>query len=127
MSTIRCVYEQDPGFPATDQHPSAARFQISVGRWRFCDAIGGQPSQAELDAFLGTDAAGQAQAARLATDAADLAAAKIDNAIMALVNSTPAQLRTFAQNNFPSLTLAEQNRLGVILNILAVAVRPQVR
>lgn len=64
---------------------------------------------------------------RLVLDESERAAAKLDAAIMALVNSTPAQLMSFARNNFPTLTLAEQNRIGTILNILAVAVRPVVR
>jgi len=64
---------------------------------------------------------------RKVLDEQERASAKLDSALMALVNSTPAQLVTFARNNFPTLTLAEQNRLGTILNILAVAVRPQVR
>lgn len=64
---------------------------------------------------------------RRAADETERAAAKLDAALMALVDSTPAQLQTFAQNNFPSLTVAERNRMGTILNILAVAVRPHVR
>lgn len=64
---------------------------------------------------------------RFALDEQERAATKVDATIMALVNSTPAQLMIFARNNFPSLTLAEQNRIGLILNILAVAVRPHVR
>lgn len=124
MSTIRCIYTAAPKFPAADQHPDAVRYQVGA---LFVDAIGGQPTQAEIDAVLGTDAAALALKQRLADDAAELAAAKVDNAIQQLVNSTPAQLMTFARNNFPTLTLAEQNRLGMILNILAVAVRPHVR
>lgn len=49
MSTIRCIFDQEPTFPATDQHPDAARYQVG-GRW--VDAIGGQPTQAEVDAIL---------------------------------------------------------------------------
>jgi predicted ATP-grasp superfamily ATP-dependent carboligase len=64
---------------------------------------------------------------RKVLDAQETAAAKVDATILQLVNATPAQLMTFARNNFPSLTLAEQNRIGMILNILAVAVRPQMR
>lgn len=64
---------------------------------------------------------------RLVQDAADRLAARQDAAIMALVDATPLQLIGWARNNFPSLTLEEQNRMGLILNILAVAVRPQVR
>jgi hypothetical protein len=64
---------------------------------------------------------------RLVLDAEERAAAKIDAALMTLVNSTPAQLQTFAQNNFSSLTVAERNRMAIILNIIAIAVRPLVR
>ena len=49
MSTIRVIYEKDPGFPATDQHPAAVRYQVGN---RIVDAIGGQPTQAEVDAIL---------------------------------------------------------------------------
>lgn len=52
MSTIRAMYEKDPGFPATDQHPNAVRYPIIAGVYRFADAIGGQPTQAEVDALL---------------------------------------------------------------------------
>src|SRR3954468_22732391 len=59
---------------------------------------------------------------RLVLDEQERIAAKVDATILSLVNSTPSQLMTFARNNFPTLTLAEQNRIGMILNILAVAV-----
>lgn len=49
MSTIRCIYQQQPKFPATDQHPAAVRYQVGG---LFVDAIGGQPTQAEIDAVL---------------------------------------------------------------------------
>lgn len=65
--------------------------------------------------------------ARSQTDRAERLQAKLDAAVMALVDATPAQLVTYARNNFPSLTLAEQNRLGTMLFILAVAVRPLMR
>lgn len=61
MSTIRCVYEQLPKFPATDQHPDAVRFFVSP---HWVDAIGGQPTQAEIDAVLSRDAVALAEAAR---------------------------------------------------------------
>lgn len=64
---------------------------------------------------------------RLVIDDSERDAAKTDAAILALVNSTPSQLMTFANNNFPSLTTAERNKIGIILNILAVAVRPAIR
>ena len=64
MSTIRVIYEKDPGFPATDQHPDAVRYQVGT---KFVDAIGGQPTQAEVDAVLGLDAASIAEATRVAS------------------------------------------------------------
>lgn len=47
MSEVKAVYASDPGFPATAQHPLAARFV--VGGY-VVDAIGGLPTQAEVDA-----------------------------------------------------------------------------
>ena len=64
---------------------------------------------------------------RLVLDAEERAAARLDSAILNLADATPFQLRQWAQNNFPSLTLAEQNKLGTLLAILAVAVRPEIR
>jgi hypothetical protein len=124
MSTIRCIYTEQPRFPATDQYPDAVRYQIGA---LWIDAIGGQPTQAEIDVVLGIDAAGTALKQRLATDEAERQQAQIDATILGLVNSTPAQLMNYARNNFPTFTLAEQNRIGMMLNIIAVAVRPQVR
>lgn len=49
MSTIRCMYEKEPHFPATDQHPAAVRYQVA-GYW--VDAIGGMPTQSEIEALL---------------------------------------------------------------------------
>ncbi len=49
MSTIRCVYDQEPSFPSSDQHPDALRYFIG-GKW--VDAIGGQPTAQEVTNFL---------------------------------------------------------------------------
>lgn len=49
MTIIRVVYEAPPDFPASDQHPAAQRHQ--VGKY-WVDAVGGAPTQAEVDAFL---------------------------------------------------------------------------
>jgi hypothetical protein len=46
---ILVVYDVEPKFPATDQHPSAVRSQVG-SQW--VDAIGGTPTQAEVNAFL---------------------------------------------------------------------------
>jgi hypothetical protein len=47
--TIRCVYEQEPNFPATDQHPDAVRHK--VGRY-WVDAVGGKPSEGDVTGIL---------------------------------------------------------------------------
>lgn len=55
MSTIRVIYhEQEPNFPATDNHPDAVRYPIEhpTRGVLFADAIGGEPSLAEIDAVL---------------------------------------------------------------------------
>ena len=49
MSTIRTVYADEPKFPATDQHPSAVRYQVSG---KFVDAVGGAPTSDEVSSFL---------------------------------------------------------------------------
>lgn len=37
---IRCVYEQKPPFPATDQHPDAVRHEVVVdGKTLFVDSV----------------------------------------------------------------------------------------
>jgi hypothetical protein len=64
---------------------------------------------------------------RLVLDSEERAAAKVDAAVLNLVNATPLELRTWARNNFPTLTQAEQDRLGLMLAVLAVAVRPVIR
>jgi hypothetical protein len=127
MSIVRTLYVEEPSFPATDQHPDAVRYPCNVGGFLFVDAIGGEPTVAELEAVLGIDAAGLARQARLTQDEDERLSAKGDAALLQLVNATPQQLQTYAQNNFPSLTLAEQNRMALILYALAVAVRPLIR
>jgi len=49
MSTIRTLYEKEPNFSATDQHPDAVRYK--VGKWTV-DAIGGEPTPAEILAVM---------------------------------------------------------------------------
>lgn len=130
MSTIRCVYHPvdgapcEPKFPATDQHPDAVRYLVGL---YYVDALGGMPTSAEVDAFLGQDAAGQAAAARVATDQQELAECKLDTTIISLINQTRAQWRTWAGNNFPSLTAAERTRLGDLFWVVAIGVRQRLR
>jgi len=61
VSTIRTIYHpnpdgsrRDPGFPATDQHPQAARYPFDHPTFGLLnvDAIDGPPTQAEIDALL---------------------------------------------------------------------------
>lgn len=49
MSTIRCVYSEEPNFPATDQHPDAVRYTVGE---HIVDAIGGEPTPQEIDTVL---------------------------------------------------------------------------
>lgn len=49
MTSIRVVYFAEPNFPATDQHPDAVRYFVG-GKW--VDAIDGEPTEADLSAFL---------------------------------------------------------------------------
>lgn len=55
MSAIRVIYHpvdgvaREPNFPATDQHPDAVRYLVGL---YYVDAIGGAPTQAEVDAVL---------------------------------------------------------------------------
>lgn len=41
MSTILVIYETEPKFPATDQHPDAVRYVVDG---LVIDALGGQPT-----------------------------------------------------------------------------------
>lgn len=49
MSTIRVIYQVEPNFPATDQHPDAKRY--IVGGY-VVDAIGGEPAIEAVYAIL---------------------------------------------------------------------------
>ena len=53
MSTIRVIYEAEPDFPPSAQHPDAVRYQ--VGEY-WVDAIdieaGAAPAEQEIDAVL---------------------------------------------------------------------------
>ena len=55
MSAIKAVYENAPSFPATDQHPDAVRYKVTSalrGSVVVVDAVGGEPTIAEVDAIL---------------------------------------------------------------------------
>lgn len=127
---IRCVYSPvngvatAPDFPATDQHPDAVRYLVGL---YYVDAIGAQPTQAEIDAMLGLDAAGVTKTARIAADEVERQSCKIDAAVMPLVNMDKAAWISWATTNFPTLTAAEKNRLGQLFWVVSVGVRRSIR
>jgi hypothetical protein len=113
---------------------------ISIGRlddkatWRidFVDAATPQQRAAAAAIVSGFDvAAAQQQDAlrdqRRVTDAQELQDARLDNAITALIDATPAQRMIWANNNFPTLTPAERARIAMIMNMIVVSMRPQIR
>lgn len=71
--TIRIVYNEEPKFPAIDQHPDAVRYKVGT---QWVDAIGGKPTQGEIDEFL-EPAAKVSRDEEIATLTADLAAETI--------------------------------------------------
>lgn len=103
-------------------------FPVAPGlAWRDCaDDVTPETHDFDGTTFVRKPAPAPPDQRRVA-DETERAAARLDGALMALVDSTPAQLQSFAQNNFPSLTVVERNRMALLLNILAVAVRPHVR
>jgi hypothetical protein len=50
MAAIRVIYEAEPDFPPTDQHPDAVRYQ--VGEF-WVDAVGGEQEVDQLLEDLG--------------------------------------------------------------------------
>lgn len=53
--TICAIYEREPNFPATDQQPDAARYTVFpafLGRSVIVDAVGGEPTTADVDGVL---------------------------------------------------------------------------
>lgn len=93
MSTILVRYETEPKFPATDQNPSAARYAIG-GRWY--DALGGQPTQAEVDAYGASPTPGDLD--RFSKDFKALALC-----VAQVGNMTPAQMKALFKAKWESL------------------------
>lgn len=53
---IRVIYEAEPAFPSTDQHPDAVRYLFlhpEKGKL-YIDAIGGAPTKIDIDVVLNT-------------------------------------------------------------------------
>jgi len=115
-------------------------YGIGIGRlddkatWRidFVEAATNPQRTAAAAVVAGFDvgAAQQQEATeqqRLNTDRQELIDARLDAAITALIDSTPAQRVAWANSNFPSLTAPERMRIGMIMNMIAVSMRPQIR
>lgn len=47
--SIRTIYEAEPNFPATDQHPDALRYRVGE---LWVDAVGGEPTPDQVAAVL---------------------------------------------------------------------------
>lgn len=117
MSDIRAVYfpvngaPRAPNFPATDQNPEAVRYVVGL---YVVDAIGGAPTQAELDTFLGIDAASEAERAR--QEAID-EAIRQDAVIQQIKAMSPAEYDTWWAANVTNAaqTIAVLKRVVRIL------------
>lgn len=81
----------------------------------------------DLLAFYAAQAAALLPSPRVVADEAEREACKGDGTMLALVNQTRAEWATWAQANFPTLTVAERTRMGVICWMLAVAIRRLMR
>lgn len=68
---IVTVYSHPPAFPATDQHPNATRYRVGV---HYVDAVGDQPSEQEVSAFL-TPPPAEDEVTRLRAQLAEIQAA----------------------------------------------------
>lgn len=113
---------------------------ISIGKpddrstWRIdfnSQATAGErvAAQAIVDGFdlSAANAAETQVVARRSTDAAEAQASRVDAAVTGLLDMTAAQRIAWARTNFPSLTQPEQNKLGMLLTMVAIALRPLVR
>lgn len=91
MSLIRCVYTEEPDFPATDQHPDAVRYV--VGEY-FVDAIGDEPTLADVLAFLPNPRIAEIKAELLALDLKKIRPiSEGDTAYLAILNAQTKALR----------------------------------
>jgi hypothetical protein len=86
--TILVVYDTEPPFPATSQHPSATRTSVISGPNTYIvDAIGGEPTESEVLAFINPPAKARIATFESETDQATLATH--------LRNDTPAQVDAY--------------------------------
>lgn len=130
MSIIYAVYypntdgsRQEPNFPAANQNPAAVRYPFDHPTRGLLnvDAGGGAPSQAEIDAHMGIDAAGLAKTQRAAQDATDLATCAQDAQVTAFLNMSPADLEAWVAVNITAgpITLAQlKANAGTAITVL---------
>lgn len=109
--TIRAIYDSAPSTPATNQHPDAVRY--FVGPY-IVDAVGGQPTQAEIEAVLGLP-----EKARLDGIRGD---AQQQALLAQLKTATAAQIDTYIDNNVTDLASA-RTMLKRIVKVIAILVR----
>jgi hypothetical protein len=102
--SIRCVYEQEPAFPASDQHPDAQRY--NVGGW-WVDAIGGEPTEAEVAAVLAPPVP-QSVTKRQAVQALILAG--LDDDVEAQLAGIPGVQGKLARAEWRESNTVERNR-----------------
>ncbi len=110
---IRSVYSQEPTFPATDQHPQAVRYQVGAV---WVDAIGGQPTQADIDALYAPAIADAAKVAAVKANARRVAL------ITAIQNSDDAGVISYVNTKVTDLASAK-----VLLTDLALLVAGVIR
>jgi hypothetical protein len=65
--------------------------------------------------------------ARVVADEGERETCKADGTMLTLINQTRAEWAAWAQSNFPTLTVAERTRMGVVCWLLAVAIRRLMR
>lgn len=112
--TIRVVYEAEPNFPATQQHPQAVRAKIG-GYW--VDYVGSAPSAQEVaDHMSPPPSAEQVRDASFKADPA-----RVDW-VDRLRNASPQQIETYITNNVTNLAQA-RTVLIALAKVLAVVVK----
>ena len=86
-------------------------------------------AQAVIDAFDLQQAESDYQALdqRCLLDEQERQACKTDPTILSLIDQTRTEWVAWANTNFPSLTTAEQNKLGVLFWVVSIGVRKIVR
>jgi len=67
------------------------------------------------------------KAQRVVVDRIEFQNAKSNPAIIQIINMNPVQALSFARENFPSLTVAEQDIIATIMNMASMAMRPNFR